>query len=68
MKNEKLHYTTSTDRIDIETGEIIENLNIITTEYILIGKSEKYERISKNKINKRLILKYKHNGQTTIKF
>ena len=68
MANEKIQYTTSTDRIDIETGEIIENLNIITTEYILIGKSEKYEKLNKNKINKRLILKYKHNGQTTIKF
>lgn len=68
MKNGKIQYTTTTDRIDIETGEIIENLNIITTEYILIGKSEKYEKINKNRINKRLILKYKHNGQTTIKF
>ena len=68
MKNEKIQYTTTTDRIDIETGEIIENLNIITTEYILIGKSEKYERINKNKINKRLILKYKHNGQSSLNF
>ena len=68
MKNEKIQFTTSTDRIDVDTGEILENLNIITAEYILIGKSEKYEKINKNKINKRLILKYKHNGQTAINF
>ena len=68
MKNEKITFTTATDRIDIETGEIIENLNILATEYKLVGKLEKYEKISENKINKRLIIKYKHNGQQTIKF
>lgn len=68
MKNEKIQYTTSTDRIDVETGEIIENLNILATEYTLVGKLEKYEKISENKIKKRLIIKYKHNGQQTIKF
>ena len=68
MKNEKIKYTTSTDRIDVETGEIIENLNILESEYTLVGKLEKYEKISENKINKRLIIKYKHNGQQTIKF
>lgn len=68
MKNEKIQYTTSTDRIDIETGEIIENLNILGTEYTLVGKLERYEKISENKIKKRLIIKYKHNGQQTIKF
>lgn len=68
MKNEKIKYTTSTDRIDVETGEIIENINILTTEYTLVGKIEKYEKISENKIKKRLIIKYKHNGQQTIKF
>lgn len=68
MKNDKIQYTTTTDRIDIETGEILVNLNVIAKEYILIGKLEKYKKINKNKINKRLILKYKHNGQTTIKF
>ena len=61
-----IQYTT--DRIDIDTGEILENLNIISREYVLIGKSERYEKINKNKINKRLILKYKHNGQTAINF
>ena len=54
--------------IDVETGEIIENLNILATEYKLVGKLEKYEKVSENKINKRLIIKYKHNGQQTIKF
>lgn len=68
MKNEKIQYTTTTDRIDIDTGEIIENPKVITSEYILIGKSEKYEKISENKINKRLIIKYKHNGQTNLNF
>ena len=68
MKNEKIQYTTSTDRIDIETGEILTNMSIISNEYTLVDKFEKYEKINKNKINKRLILKYKHNGQLTFNF
>lgn len=68
MKNEKIEYTTSADRIDIDTGEIITNMSIIANEYTLVDRKEKYEKINKNKINKRLILIYKHNGQLTIKF
>ena len=40
--------------------------NTLTT--IIVTMIEKFQEIQEIKKNKRLILKYKHNGQTTIKF
>ena len=66
MFNYKI-YETALDRIDVETGEILSS-NIATTEYVEISREVSYKEIGKNKIRKRLIIKYKHNGQTTINF
>lgn len=66
MDNEKKIYETTLDRIDIDTGEILSS-NIVANEYIEVDRIINYKEIGKNKINKRLIIKYKHNGQTTLK-
>lgn len=67
MYNEKKIYETALDKIDVETGEILSS-NIVTTEYVEVSREVSYKEIGKNKIRKRLIIKYKHNGQTVIKF
>ena len=67
MNNEKKIYETALDRIDVETGEILSS-NIATIEYVEISREVSYKEIGKNKIRKRLIIKYKHNGQTSINF
>lgn len=67
MKN-YVKYKTTTTRIDIDTGEILENTNIIASEYTRIGKEEKYKKLSEKEIEKILTIKYKHNGQTAINF
>ena len=67
MNNEKKIYETALDRIDVETGEILSS-NIATIEYVEISREVSYKEIGKNKIRKRLIIKYNHNGQTSINF
>ena len=67
MSYEKKIYKTALDRIDVETGEILSS-NIVATEYVEISREISYKEIGKNKIRKRLIIKYKHNGQTVINF
>ena len=67
MNNEKKIFETALDRIDVETGEILSS-NIAAKEYVEINREVSYKEIGKNKIRKRLIIKYKHNGQTVIKF
>lgn len=60
-------YRTKITRVDIDTGEdITESKDIYN--YYKVAQAVKYENISSNEVNKILIIKYKHNGQTEIKF
>lgn len=61
-------YITDCTRVDIDTGEILENITLIEREYKRMATSTEYKEQDKNTIKKRIIIKYKHNGQTSFNF
>jgi hypothetical protein len=62
----KRWFTTS-DNVDIETGELLKTTDL--KNYIKIGKSKKIELDERNKIGViKYTNEYRHNGQTEFKF
>lgn len=61
-------YITECTRVDIDTGEILENPNVIERNYKRVATNTQYKEQDKKTIKKRLIIKYKHNGQQEFNF